>query len=87
MNIAALATLMPLVYEETYPEVYPIKGSKYFFKGAPPAETEAAYENLRIQAEELMKLASAGDKSGVEAQLGKLFGACGGCHKPYRGKY
>ncbi len=87
ISIAAVATFLPLVYEETYPEVYPVKGSDSFFKGAPLADIEAASENLRIQAEELMKLASVGDKSGVEAQLGKLFGACGGCHKPYRGKY
>ncbi len=33
-SIAALATFLPLVYEEKYPEVYPVKGSKSFFKGA-----------------------------------------------------
>ncbi len=86
-SIAALATFLPLVYQETYSQVYPVKGSKYFFKGAPLANTEAAYENLRIQAQKLMKLASANDKSGVEAQTEKLFGACGSCHKAYRGKY
>ena len=86
-SIAALATFLPLVYEETHSEVYPVKGSKYFFKGAPQADTEAGYESLRIQAQKLMKLASANDKSGVEAQTGKLFGACGSCHKAYRGKY
>ena len=47
----------------------------------------AGFENLRTQAEELMKLASADNKSGVEAQLGKLFGSCGGCHNATRGKY
>ncbi len=86
-SIAALAAFLPLVYEETYPQVYPVKGSKFFFKGAPLANMEAASENLRIQAQELMKLASANDKSGVEAQTEKLFGACGSCHKAYRGEY
>jgi hypothetical protein len=86
-SIAALATFLPLVYQETYTQVYPVKGSKFFFKEAPLANMEAASENLKIQAQELMKLASANDKSGVNAQVEKLFGACGGCHKAYRGKY
>ncbi|NIO21174.1 MAG: cytochrome c, partial [Candidatus Aenigmarchaeota archaeon] len=46
-----------------------------------------AFENMRTQAEELMKLAAADDKPGVEAQMPKLLGACGGCHKPARGQY
>ncbi len=86
-SIAALATFLPLVYEETHSEVYPVKGSKYFFKGAVSAPIEAAAENLRVQAEKLMKLAAANDKSAVEVQVGNLFGSCGGCHKQFRGKY
>ena len=86
-SIAALATFLPLVYEEIYPEVYPVKGSKSFFKGASLSDIEAASENLRIQAEELMKLASADDKSGVQAQVEKLLGSCKNCHKQTRGKY
>ncbi len=86
-SIVALATFLPLVYEEKYPEVYPVKGSESFFKGAPLADMEAAAENLRIQAEELMKLASADDKSGVQAQVEKLLGSCKNCHKQARGKY
>jgi len=86
-SIAALATFLPLVYEEIYPEVYPVKGSKSFFKGAPLDDIEAASENLRIQAEELMKLASADDKSGVQIQAEKLIDACKNCHKQARGKY
>ena len=86
-SIAAIATFLPMVYENRYTQVYPVKGSKFFFKGAPLANMEAASENLKIQAQELMKLASANDKSGVNAQINKLFSACGGCHKAYRGKY
>ena len=86
-SIASLATFLPLVYEKTYPEVYPVKGSKYFFKGAVSGQIDTAAENLRVQAEKLMKLAAANDKSAVEAQVGNLFSACGGCHKPLRGKY
>ena len=86
-SIAALAAFLPLVYEKTYSEVYPVKGSKYFFKGAVLADIEAAAENLRIEAEELMRFAAANDKSTVEAQVHKLLGTCGGCHKPVRGQY
>ena len=86
-SVAALATFLPLVYEKTYPEVYPVKGSKYFFKRAVSAQIEAAAENLRVQAEKLMRLAAANDKSAVEAQAGNLFSSCGGCHKQTRGKY
>lgn len=85
-SIAALATFLPLVYKEQYGDVYPVKGSKYFYK-AEISDVAIAFGNLRAQAEELMKLAAAGDKSGVEAQAPKLLGACGGCHKPARGKY
>jgi cytochrome c553 len=85
-SIAALATFLPLVYKEEYRDVYPMKGSKYFYK-AEISDVEAAFEDLRVQAEELMKLAAAGDKSGVEAQARKVLGACGGCHKPARGQY
>ncbi len=54
VSIAALANFLPLIYEETYLQVYPVKGSEYFFKGAPQADTEAGYESLRIQAQKLM---------------------------------
>jgi cytochrome c556 len=85
-SIAALATFLPLVYNEKYRDVYPVAGSKYFYK-AEISDVEAAFEDLRAQAEELMRLAAADDKSGVEAQARKLLGTCGGCHKPARGKY
>ncbi len=61
--------------------------SKSFFKETPLADIEAGSENLRIQAEALMKLAAANDKSGIQAQVGKLLGACKNCHKRSRGKY
>ncbi|NIQ39258.1 MAG: cytochrome c [Proteobacteria bacterium] len=85
-SIAALATFLPLVYKEEYDEVYPVAGSEYFYKAEIP-DVVAAFANLRVQAEELMKFADAGDRSGVETQTRNLLGACGGCHKPARGKY
>ncbi len=86
-SIAALATFLPLVYDKTHSEVYPVTGSKYFFKKAMPAQIETASENLRVQAEKLAKLAEANDKSAVKAQVGNLFGSCGACHGQFRGEY
>ncbi len=86
-SIAALATFLPLVYDKTHSEVYPVTGSKYFFKKAVPAQIETVSENLRVEAEKLAKLAKANDKSAVEAQAGNLFGSCGACHGQFRGEY
>jgi hypothetical protein len=85
-SIAALATFLPLVYKEEYRDVYPMKGSKYFYK-AEISDVARAFGDLRAEAEELMKLAAASDKSGVEAQTRKVLGSCGACHKPARGQY
>ncbi len=85
-SIAALATFLPLVYKEEYPDVYPVAGSKYFYK-AELSDIEVAFGDQREQAEELMRLAAANNKSAVEAQVRKLLGTCGGCHKPARGEY
>ena len=85
-SIAALATLFPPTYRETYADVYPVKGSKYFYKAEIP-DIEAAFEDTRVEAEKLMNLAAAGDKAGVEAQVRKVRGTCGTCHKPARGSY
>ncbi len=86
-SIVAIAIFLPLVYEKTYSEVYPVKGSKTFYKGGPVSGIEAASENLRLQAESLVRLASANDESGVNAQVDELRGACKNCHRSYRGKY
>ncbi len=85
-SIAALAVFMPTVYKEEYRDVYPVKGSKYFYKAEIP-DVSTPYEGLRVQAEKLSELAAIGDKSGVEAQLPRLLGACGSCHKQSRGEY
>ncbi len=85
-SIASLAIFMPLYYKEEYRDVYPVKGSKYFYK-AEIQDVAKAYEDLKVQAEKLMELAAAGDKSAVEAHLPRLLGSCAGCHKPARGEY
>ncbi len=86
-SITALSIFLPLVYEKTYSEVYPVKGSKSFFKSVSISGIEAASESLRQQAEALERLASANDESGVNAQVDELRGACKNCHRSYRGKY
>ncbi len=85
-SIAALATFLPLVYQDPYGDVYPVAGSKYFYKGK-LSDIEVASEQQRAEAEKLMGLASVNNKSAVEAQVEKLLGACGNCHKLARGKY
>lgn len=85
-SIAALAIFMPLLYKEEYRDVYPVKGSKYFYKAEMP-DVARAFEDLRIQAEKLMEVAAAGNRSGAEEQLPRLLGSCGSCHKPARGEY
>ena len=85
-SLAALATFLPWSYKEAYTNVYPVKGSKYFYKAEIP-DVGAAFEDLRAEAEKLMALAAGDDKPGVESQVRNVLGACGACHKPARGSY
>ncbi len=84
-TIAALASLLPLVFKETYTEVYPISGSKYYYKGGSLSGFVQAAQNLFDQAETLAKLSESNDTSGVEAQMSKLFDNCKACHSTYSG--
>ena len=86
-NIAALATVLPVLYKETYKEVYPVKGSKTYFKGAKPAAYEAASEKLRSAGMAIKQAAEEKDKAGVNAAMESLKSSCGGCHSAFRGKY
>ena len=45
-SIAALATFLPMVYQETFSGVYPVQGSKFYYKGGLP-DVEAAFRNLK----------------------------------------
>ena len=85
--IASLATFLPTVYDKEYSEVYPVAGSPYYFKGATVEEVRKLSGNLNREAETLAALAMKEDKAGVEAQMNKLLGSCGACHKAARGKY
>ena len=86
-NVAAIATVLPVFYKETYKDVYPVKGSKTYFKGAKPAEYEAASDKMRAAGMAIKMAAEKKDKAGVSAALEALGGSCGGCHKAFRGKY
>ena len=85
--MASLATFLPLVYKETYAEVYPVEGSKFYFKGAPAAAIAARAGDLNAAAEELARVADKDDKAGADAQSNQLLASCGACHTPYRGQY
>lgn len=84
-SIAALATFLPMVFQETFSDVYPVRGSKYYFKGGLP-DVGAAFGSLKKEAQALMELAKSNDKSAIEAQRGKMLGTCGACHKVARGE-
>ena len=86
-SIAALATALPVLFKETYKEVYPVKGSATYYKGADPAEFEAAADKLRSAGMAIMEAAQKNDKAGVSAGMEALKGSCGGCHSAFRGKY
>lgn len=85
-NISALATFLPLVFKERYPAVYPVKGSKYYYRSEIP-DVETAFKDLKARADALGKSAMAADRAGVEAASKKLLGSCGGCHRAARSEY
>jgi hypothetical protein len=85
--MASLATFLPLVFNETYAELYPVEGSKFFYKGATIPAIAARAGELSAAAEQLARLADGGDKAGVDAQSNQVLASCGACHAPFRGQY
>ena len=85
-SIAALATFLPLAYQETYAGVYPLEGSKYYYKGGLP-DVGAAFRNLKQEAQELMEISQSNEQSAIETQKGKLLETCGACHAAARGQH
>lgn len=85
-SIVSLSTFLPVAFQETHTDAYPVQGSKYYYKGGLP-DVEAAFGNLKREAERLMQMANAGDKSGIDAQRDKMLAACGACHQASRGEY
>lgn len=85
-SIAALATFLPLAYQKTHADVYPVEGSKYYYKGGLP-DVGAAFRNLKKEAQALMEVTQSNDHSAIETQKGKLLETCGACHEAARGQY
>jgi cytochrome c556 len=85
--MAAIAALMPLVFTETYTDVYPVQGSKFFFKEGAAEDFAALAGGLNTAAEALAKIAESGDRAAASAQFGKIGAACGACHGEFRGQY
>jgi hypothetical protein len=85
--LMSIATFLPLVFTETFSEVYPVAGSKYFFKGGDPADVARLAGGLAGAAEDLLKAADSGDKTAAGEKAGKLGGSCGACHAVLRGSY
>ena len=48
------------------------------------SEFEKKAQNLQQQSEAMAKVAASGDMRKIGAQMKKLGGSCGGCHKNYR---
>ena len=86
-SIAAFATVLPPLYAKDYASLYPVKGSKTFFKPGAPAEFEAAAENLRMEAVAVHAALEKNDMAAAKAAGEKLGGACGACHSKFQGKY
>jgi cytochrome c556 len=86
-SIAALAEVLPPLYRLRYEQVYPVAGSTSFFKGAPAKKFEQAAERMRLAAHALKVAAETEDPKAAMSSIAALKASCGGCHKPYRGKY
>jgi len=84
-SLAALGAFFPVAFAEAYPEVYPVPGSKYFFKNGPMNQFRELAQSFTTSAEELANQAEKESKDGVTAQMPKLFGACNACHAVFRG--
>lgn len=86
-SLAATATFLPVLFDQAYPEAYPIQGSPYFYRGAPPDAVRTVASDLNTAAEALAAQAAANNRSGVEAALPGVQATCGACHGAYRGQY
>jgi cytochrome c556 len=87
-NGAALvlsAKVMPPLYKEKHAQAYTGQGK--YFKGAAPADLEAAAEAMRAAAQQVRMSAEKGDKNGAAQAMGQLQQSCGACHKAYRGDF
>ncbi len=86
-SMASVGAFLPVAFAEAYPEVYPVAGSKFFFKSGSKEQFQALAQTFTTTAEDLAKLAEKESKDAVAAQMPKLLGACGACHAVFRGNY
>jgi cytochrome c556 len=83
--LALMGKVMPPLYKDTHETAYSGKGK--YYKGAAPADFEAAAEKFRVAAQTVRMQAEKGNKDGVAKAMGQLQQSCGACHEAYRGKY
>lgn len=83
--LALMGKVMAPLYKDTHESAY--NGEGKYYKGAAPADFEAAAEKFRLAAQTVRMQAEKGDKDGVANAMGLLQKSCGACHDAYRGKY
>lgn len=83
--LALMGKVMPPLYKDIHEDAYSGKGK--YYKGAAPADFEAAAEVFRVAAQNLRMQAEKGDKEGVVQAMGQLQQSCSACHDAYRGEY
>ena len=83
--LALSAKVMPPLYKEKYEGAYAGQGK--YFKGAAPADFEAAAESMHTSAQQVRLTAEKGDKDVVAQAMGDVLQSCGACHKAYRGDF
>lgn len=86
-SMAAYGAVLPMLFDDAYSAVYPVEGSKYFYKAGTAADFKAAAQNLVSVVEALIALSDKEDKAGLTAQAAKISPACGACHSTFRGQY
>lgn len=86
-SVAAIAGALPALYKDTHQQVYPVKGSNTYFKGAPAADIERISSQVQSAALQIMRGGEAGDKDRIGKGMGDLANACSACHKAYRAKH
>jgi cytochrome c556 len=85
-SLATIGAFLPLAFAQAYTEVYPVAGSKFFFKQGSMDDFQAKAQAFVNAAEDLSSLADKDDKDGVTAQLKVLPGTCGASHAVFRGQ-
>ena len=83
--LALSAKVMPPLYKDKHEDAYAGKGK--YFKGAAPADFEAAAESMRLGAQEVRANAEKGDKNALAQAMGTMQQSCGACQKAYRGDF